>query len=605
MKTLQQIEKAVVQGESTLTSSILISDLASSAIPNEHVSSKRSRKHWQAIRYETAGVQGTMLLAGQETSPSPVTITLRLKGWHRIYVCLAHIGGLMYTYLKLTGDRCSHGVIPGRMNTLGWSPTEHVEESFWRCADLTGKNLILSKPVSCEPSSSALVWVRCVPMSDGDVAAYETDESRTDTRILHAHFDTDFIGNDALAGVDDYLVKLQSLRGSDVKICSQEVCFDQSGYYDDEPADDVGYKVSSRIRTERARKFHPIRGEVYRTMVDYAHETGILLYAAQRMNIASFDFPFGSPHYRVRFCDEHPEYAIVTRDGRRIAEPSYAYPEVQDYAIQTLLDAYQYGFDGVTLIWTRGIHIGFEQPVVDRVLENHPGIAPCTLPASDERLHCVWCEIFTIFMRKLRAALDDAAKKAARPSPGINVDVFCDIRLGKHAGLDVENWVKEGLVTGVIQDNMVHFENLTDCMSDDNPALIDMDKYRLQLGQRVILRRRHGNEVAANLMAIAPFAALRQHGVDVFHAMPWEHSVPPAEFLRLAKDMYANDASGLHLWDCNGRVRYLPEWNVQRKLGHRDELDRFGNEESAYRTVHRVLRWNDLDISYASPNWRG
>lgn len=592
---------------------ILFANLAAavSVSSREYVSEQRRAEAWQAVRYETAAVQGTMLLATQEMAPPPVTIPLNLTGWHRIYVCLADIGGLMYTYLKLSGDRCRYGVKCASMSACptppswSWSPTEHVEEALWRCADLTGRELTISRPVGYIPSSSAVVWIRCVPMTDAEVSAYEADESRADTRSLHAHFDTDFIGNDQFAGIDDYMVKLEALRGSDVKICSQEVALDHAGYFDAEHLQFVGTTVNDQARVAAGWAFHPIRGEVYRTLVARAHDLGIQLHAAQRMNIASFDFPFAYPHFRVRFSDEHPEYAIVTRDGRRMAAPSYAYPEVQDYVIRTLLDVYQYGFDGVTLIWTRGIHLGFEEPVAERVREGHPGIDPATLPAADARLHDVWCDILTGFMRKLRAALDGAAMAAGRARPGIMADVFADIRLGRQAGLDVERWAREGLVTGVIQDNMIHYEDLAGCMTEGDPARIDMQRYREQLGRRKILHRHHGNQVAQDPSQIRPYAALRQYGVEVFHAMPWEHSVPPEEFLRLARELYANGACALHLWDCNSRVRYLPEWNVQRKLGHREELAGFPAENRAYRTIHRVLRWNDLDISYANPNWRG
>jgi len=591
--------------------SILFADLGAAVSCRESVSEQRHAEAWQVVRYETAAVQGTMLLATQEMVPPPVTIPLNLTGWHRIYVCLADIGGLMYTYLKLSGDRCHYGVKCGSMNACPtppsspWSPTEHVEEALWRCADLTGQELTISRPLGFTPSSSAVVWIRCVPMSDEEVSAYEADESHTDTRTLHAHFDTDFIGNDQFAKLDDYLVKLEALRGSDVKICSQEVALDHAGYYDAEHRQFVGTTVHDQARVAAGWAFHPIRGEVYRTMVERAHDLEIQLYAAQRMNIASFDFPYAYPHFRVRFCDEHPECAIVTRDARRMPAPSYAYPEVQDYVIGTLLDAYQYGFDGVTLIWTRGIHLGFEEPVLDRVRESHPDIDPATLPASDARLHQVWCEILTGFMRKLRAALDEAATATGRARPGIIADVFADIQLGKQAGLDVERWAREGLITGVIQDNMIHFEDLTGCMSDSDPALIDMHRYREQLGRRKILHRHHHSLVAQDTSLIRPYAALKQYGVEVFHAMPWEHSVQPEEFLRLAREMYANGAGALHLWDCNGRVRYLPEWNVQRKLGHRQQLDAFPTDNRAWRTIHRVLAWNNVDISYAIPNWRG
>ena len=60
----------------------------------------------------------------------------------------------------------------------------------------------------------------------------------------------------------------------------------------------------------------------------------------------------------------------------QIAYPNKtAYQLVRDRAWEQP-DAVAYGFDGVSLIYHRGTHIGFEQPVLDRFHALYPNIDP-------------------------------------------------------------------------------------------------------------------------------------------------------------------------------------------------------------------------------------
>ena len=65
-------------------------------------------------------------------------------------------------------------------------------------------------------------------------------------------------------------------------------------------------------------------------------------------------------------------------------------------------DMVNLGFDGISLIFIRGIHIGFDEPVIERLKEFYPDVNPYLLPMADSRLNGVWCEFMNEFTTKLR-----------------------------------------------------------------------------------------------------------------------------------------------------------------------------------------------------------
>jgi hypothetical protein len=152
------------------------------------------------------------------------------------------------------------------------------------------------------------------------------------------------------------------------------------------------------------------------------------------------------------------------RNGATLKVCSYAYDEVQDYMVSQLVGFMDYGFDGVSLIFHRGAHIGFEEPVIRRFAELYPDVDPFVLPAADERLNGVWSDFMTTFMRKLRNALDAASDRHLK----INVITDYTPATSKLFGLDVERWAKEHLIDQVLQTIMETFEDLDGCLNQLN-----------------------------------------------------------------------------------------------------------------------------------------
>jgi hypothetical protein len=158
--------------------------------PAGALSGKSRTGHWRTLEYEAEGLEGTMLLAGPETAAPDISYPLGVAGWHaisfgvlddgrnpvRIMVRLS--GEKTFTILTLPeGDRPEAG---------------RITELFWKAADITGQELVLGQvtwqvargdgPGTRQCTKANVAYVKLTPMSDAEVAAFQTDSVRTDTR---------------------------------------------------------------------------------------------------------------------------------------------------------------------------------------------------------------------------------------------------------------------------------------------------------------------------------------------------------------------------------------------------------------------------------------
>ncbi|HOP11498.1 MAG TPA: hypothetical protein PK629_08400 [Oscillospiraceae bacterium] len=545
------------------------------------ISGTISPSGWRAVDYEIGDYKGNMLLARKGSDAGAMMLSLGLHGWHRIYLCLLHIENRTTTYFKLDSDRC-HYPVYSRASEKGWGPYEYVEEVFWKCADLTGQNLTIEHH---NEFSSALVWVRCEPMSEQEVADHKEMFIGKETKRLYTYVDPGIFHDYNFKSIQEYGLMINAMADSDIRFASQDVSLQYTGYESEEETEN--------------------KDAACREMVNCAHKFGIQLYAANRMNLANFCTPFNN-HKAIRFVDEHPEFNQVNRCGKVIdGAMSYAYEAVRQYQVNWLTDRVKAGFDGVSLVFTRGIHVAFEEPVKQLFEQRYPGVNPCELPVADERLNGVWCAFMTGFMRELRVSLDELAVRENRKKPKICVHVYYDVEGSKNFGLDVETWAREGLIDSVIQSNMTHFEDLGGCMKTDQPSVIDLEKLSEKLKTQVVLRRRHFNEVENICKDIPKFKEIAdRYHIRVYSELPWERE-RPSIYLDAAKRMYAAGADGIAAWDSNFRIPVLPVWNITKKLGHKEEIDRMLAENDDYGNLYRVLSIDGHDISEYHQNWRG
>ncbi len=336
--------------------------------------------------------------------------------------------------------------------------------------------------------------------------------------------------------------------------------------------------------------------QIYEKYLSKAKEYGLKLYATERMSVANFHAPYIKPEFRQKFVTENKQYHCIGRDGSTVSICSYAFDEVQEYVINRMVKMVQMGFPGISMIYHRGIHIGFEAPVLKRFHERYPDIDPHLLPVTDERLHAVWCEFMTGFMRRVRKKLDEISEKHIE----INVITDYGTATAKHFGIDVECWAKEGLIDSVSQGDMEIYEDLTDCMSDSDETLIDMGKYKKRLEEYLILRRNYATNVEKVCQHMPEYLRLEElYGIKVYHVLPWANTVAPETYMNAVEKMQACGAKRFLAFNTNHMVYNLPEFHLVSQIGNDKEAD------VTLRQYYKVLSLDHHNTSHAIANWRG
>ena len=403
------------------------------------------------------------------------------------------------------------------------------------------------------------------------------------------HIDCDLHAEDSANCEDDYLIKLEKLKNTNTEFCTLEYSFDYDGY---EYNDEMTFHRMDKRWSKGDYNFSKVKDSVYDKYVKYAHEIGIELFAGDRMSVTSFSSPYSRAFWKKKFVDNNPQYYCVNRDGSKTKICSYAYSQVQDYVLNNMKNVVKHGFDGVSLIFHRGMLLGFEQPVIDRFKAKYPDLNPFVLPMSDSRLNGIWCDIMTEFMIRVRKELGENIK--------INVITDYGLESPKNIGLDIVKWAKEGLVDIVTQAEMEVFEDLTDCMSQDNPNIIDLEKYNKRLLDYPIIRRNLGTNLKKILENIDEFLSLeRDYGVKVYHVLPWHNSMTTDKYNEYVEELKKHGAKRFLAWNAYSSMWNLPEWYNITHINNKIE------ESIVQRRFIRMLENDNVNVSHFYNNWRG
>ncbi len=543
---------------------IILSDLAAAVLEKDRLSDTGSSDRWRVLPYETGAASGNLLIAAASAHPKPVTVAPELTGWYRIYVCMTGEGARVH--LKLTDDEFARCVAVGNLRYYcSWDTMELAEEAFWKCADMTGQSITVEK-LANNSSQSNVVWFRFVPMEEAEVNEFL---NRQEHRTMLAHWDGDYPSIDAAKTPEEHCKALYAIKNSGVGVICQE-------------------------------GFTP---ETYPTQIAYAHRYGMKMFASHRVQLTGLCYPYvcGNP-----FVIEHPELRCRFRDGRICEFLSYGYKEVQDYIIDMMLKDAASGFDGVELIWIRGQHLLFEEPVVAHFREKFGDAVDCRrLPADDPRLMETRSDIMTGFCRRLRKALNDYAEEHGTEPLKIYATAYFELESSKKDSLDVERWASEGLIDGIVQCKMVVWEETDDVLAED--GLIDLEKYEEKAKTEYVYKRVFGNlmdRVAAGVPAYRAIAD--RYGVDFFTEIQWESNCPVEEYVEAAKQIYAAGGKAIALWDTYpSRAIHLAEWDAVSRLGDPACAAGMSEDTKAYHTIHRILSLGGKDMRYVHPNWVG
>ncbi|MBQ8295117.1 MAG: hypothetical protein IJX87_01645 [Clostridia bacterium] len=563
---------------------LIISDIAAAVLEKDRLTSEVVVDKWRALAYETPKYSGTLVWAATQCKPQPLTLPLKAKGKYHVYLGMINMGGDTTTGLRLSNDEAVSHV---RTQGYGyWLSSEYIVENYWKTVDLDGKTaLIITKPDGCTAQQSALVWLRLVPVDE----QAETQK----TPCIAYHLDLDYWAEDEYPTVQAATGRIKTFADGGTKLILHE------GYTleeNREKAEDISVDGSLYPRASKYPSYFQRKEEFHQALVEASHGMGSEIYLTFRIQAGGFVAPHDAGGILQIFREDWTdmqEFRCRTRDGRWMETCSFAYPEVRKKILDKIMSLMNVDFDGVSLLFHRGMFVAFEQPICDYVSEKY-GVDARRLPASDPRYNEAASYFVTLFIRELRAQLDWRFSKRK----GINVIVYHTPEASKNYGFDVETWINEGLIDGVSQGLMTVFEDLDGCYADD--GLIDLEKYTAKMKQTPTVCRDYSADPDLIEKGAKAFMKLCDGKVDFYATLTWEHP-DDATIIDLADRLKKIGATQFISWNANHKAKFLNRINTEKFYiaGTKEE---YGAKKAQY---YRLLSINGADVSQYSPNWKG
>ena len=447
-----------------------------------------------------------------------------------------------------------------------------LEEMFWKVAELKGQDIVIAQQLEGFRGDASLAFVRLVPLSQREVEAWKKDVSDASHKRLIATNDAFgvFFRNRITteAGIRE---QVEPYRNTDFKMLWWEIVSGMFGGWRDEGklyADGVedfprpgDCYMAESLRILRSRGINPLKAAM-----DQAHEIGLEFHVSQRSEMFEMAPPYEEV-FSTDFRRDHPEWGLRDRDGTAVTGMSYAFFEVRCYLVGLLEEATSLGADGAVIIYPRSApFILYEDPFV-AVFEEQHGVDPRTLDEADDRVLALRTEFMTEFMRELRSAMDRVGKKLGRRL-AVSAIVFADESENRLAGLDLEGWIREGLL-----DHL-------------SPYPYGRAKTVLEIEMEFFRRI-----TAGTACKLYP------------NVMP--RHMPSAEYREKGKYYYDEGADGLLFWDTYQRHDASSQWETMRRMGHVEELSesRDSNGEPEPKTIP-LLRLGGHHMHRYSP-YRG
>lgn len=584
--------------------------------PKSAFSDMRLKNKWRIVEIETAEYNSRTLTC-ENTTPPDITFNPNLKGWYRIYLDMPK-GKVT---LKLSSDE-TYFTHESSVNSH-WN---YMEESLWRCADMTGESIILTAQRIAIPTLYILSAIRFVPMTDKEVEDWLHEEKRKDTKRIYATDDMD----NKLRYLNvqkpiDWCGAVLNLEHSDVEWLSIEELRGFNGGKLPVNIKELAFPSEITERYERNMKCDENFNydEILKEVVDCGHRKGIKMCVSFRMGLWEIGFPHDGYGYNNEFYIENPQWRCIDRNGDEIAALSYAYPEVQDYVIDMLVNMAKSGCDAVELMSHRGVpYLLFEPPVAERFKAMY-GEYPYELSLDEPRLNKLHCEIMTEFARKIRKTLDD---NFGKNKVGFHIRSLYSLADSKAVGIDVEQWAKEGLITANISYPRRFHENIKADIWQDGKNRIDLYKYtkcvrsddgadwsgsiinvRMDFKELPPYENSRGELVGPTdgKARVEEWMELeKKYGIrNYFEILP--RMMCPDEYKKRAMELYQYGADGISLWDTYNRYPVKYQWQMARRLGHKDELANFPDEDKTYCRFFRYNKLAGKDVRRYTPSWGG
>lgn len=554
---------------------IIISDM-SQVMPKTALSNMRKKRHWKTIEYETAsGLKGKSIASMTDTGAPKVTLPLNVKGWYAVYVGLGGMGRFVrsqesHVRVKLTNDTAYQHRIYG-------GATDDIEEVFFKTADLTGQNLHIAdmrmeammdlRPAQF-PRHTVVMYVKLVPLTEKEVTWIKADRAQKQTKKLIATLDGfSWIGRNYPTTKEEFFEDFEHFRDSDFGTISWQIIGGDLVNYKSKLGTVPGSLVDDYPRTgdgyvtDSIKRFNAKGTDLTKLAVEASHSMDKKIMIGFRTQ--AWQTPPGfEDYFTSEFYRKHPEWRTYDKDGTPVMRMSYAVPQVREHILGIFREVLVYQPDGIEIIYFRGLPLMLWEEAFSNRFKEKYGTDAKQVDENDPRFYELRCEIMTTFMRDVRKMMDEVQKEQGRKKRyELSATVLHTEADNRRQGLDVEQWIKEGLI-----DTIGIF-----------PAAYHTSAYNKYAG--VSSGRR---------MELEWFSRITKGTkVGFFPLMVSNNLRSPKTTLAEAERYYQAGASGLIFWDPSPSKLYTPAsnqparsytnpvtsyWSVVSRLGHRDVL---------------------------------
>jgi hypothetical protein len=557
-------------GEWTRASQAVVLTDMNQCAPASALSPRLKKGCWKVLPYETtSGLKGTMAWAGPEADAPELTLPLKVKGWHAVFVGLFSTSEVpTVAWLRLNTDPAPVNRSNSRNDYYGNS-----EEVFLKVAELgEDGTLQIGQQRHGFTSACGVTHVRLIPLTQAEIEAIREDRADTSHRTLTATLDGfSFIYYRSPRTPEEWLSEVEIYRDTDFGLLLLHSPGADKTSYPSQVGHMAGqgFEVFARIgdrqfadaiREMAAKGINPMK-----LLIDGAHDAGMKVHVGIRPAGWSFFEPY-SEHWETPFYQRNPQWRCSDRDGTPVTRMSWAVPEVRRHLIDLLREQVRFGADGAHLCFNRGYPVALYEPPARELFQKQHGQDPRQVPESDPRIAQWRSDIVTTFMRELRAMLDEeGSRRLDRKRLEISIMILGTAQDDLKFGVDIRRLAAEGLIDAVSTERGFG-RSTNDC----------------NLG---LLRD-----------------ACRPKGVPfcpgTLSSATWQSEIPA---------YYDGGARGVAIWDA--AVGDIYEWMWVSRFGHVDETRyRLKNlrRDQPPRTIHRFHKLGDQvrDGRYG-PEWGG
>lgn len=376
----------------------------------------------------------------------PVDLRLPAQGWYAVYA-RAHANGC---FLRVGEE--------GFVRPLSGTSEAREREVFVCAADLTKPPLRI---IACDPEgqlTSGLAALRLVPVTEASARAFYSQTSRPPTPLYGVNDWGTWFDIPMRMQRDQFEMILATQAELGLRTIDWSVGRSWVEYHSELPG---ATRFPCVPLAEAAQSF--TNAPFYRhrsAMIAQWDPLQEVLAGRERFNVQVWPWLAMQRHYGVnaygglfasRFFRENPRWWRWRKNASKPdAGLSYFFPEVRQERIDILLEVAGRGADGLLVGCCRQVPMLLYHPEMVEAYRKKTGVDPLKIDASQQEAYADWiawrADFFTETLRGLRKGLVPLERRRRARIPVAVRIPSAGLFYNLAQGLDVEQWLREGLV---------------------------------------------------------------------------------------------------------------------------------------------------------------